>query len=46
MTLASLAGDIIDTIDAVTDGSYVVYVAMGVVLTFGSYLWRRFIRAR
>jgi hypothetical protein len=46
MTVASLATDIIDTIGTVTDGNYTVYVTAGVVLTFGVYLWRRFVRAR
>jgi len=46
MTLASLASDLVATIDTVTDGNYVIYVTAGVVLTFIGYLWRRFIRAR
>lgn len=46
MTVASLASDIIATINTVTDGNYAVYVTAAVVLTFGGYLWRRFIRAR
>jgi len=46
MTVASLAADVIATIGTVTDGNYTIYVTTGVVLTFGVFLWRRFVRAR
>lgn len=46
MTISSLATDVMSTIDTITDGNYVVYVAFGLLLSYGGFLWRRFTKAR